>query len=236
MRVGAGLLRVAAVLLCCAAPWVQAARPMITDDARIVDPRACQLETWVRRNEGSSERWALPACNPGGNLELTVGGGLTREGGETHATDVQVQGKTIFRPLATHDWGVGLAIGNLRHPDLAPTRSRARDLYAYAPISLSLADDAVVLHGNVGTIRTRDEGHHRATAGLGAELRMYPRLYLIPEVFKADAGRAMFQAGVRFWLVPGRMQLDATYGNRLGGEKSPWISVGVRLLTPPFLP
>ena len=25
-----------------------AARPMLTDDARIVDPKACQLESWVR--------------------------------------------------------------------------------------------------------------------------------------------------------------------------------------------
>jgi hypothetical protein len=26
----------------------EAARPMLTDDARIVDPKSCQLESWVR--------------------------------------------------------------------------------------------------------------------------------------------------------------------------------------------
>ncbi|MCX7627950.1 MAG: hypothetical protein N2Z69_05995, partial [Methylophilaceae bacterium] len=29
---------------------VYAARPMITDDARIVDAKACQLESWVKKN------------------------------------------------------------------------------------------------------------------------------------------------------------------------------------------
>ena len=40
----------------------QAARPLVTDDARIVDPKACQLETWTRFNRGSTEHWVQPAC------------------------------------------------------------------------------------------------------------------------------------------------------------------------------
>jgi hypothetical protein len=28
--------------------YAEAARPMLTDDARIVDPKSCQLESWVR--------------------------------------------------------------------------------------------------------------------------------------------------------------------------------------------
>ncbi len=41
-----------------------AARPMYTDDARIVDPKSCQVESWIRFNRDSTEYWALPACNP----------------------------------------------------------------------------------------------------------------------------------------------------------------------------
>ena len=40
-----------------------AARPMITDDARIVDEHACQLESWWRKQGEHSELWALPGCN-----------------------------------------------------------------------------------------------------------------------------------------------------------------------------
>ena len=37
----------------------EAARPMITDDARIVDPKSCQVEAWVRRVEAE-----LPIRDP----------------------------------------------------------------------------------------------------------------------------------------------------------------------------
>jgi hypothetical protein len=90
-----------------------AARPMITDDARLVDAKSCQVESWVRRNRDSTEFWALPSCNFTGNLELTLGGSRTREAGRTETTDVVAQGKTLLRPLATDSWGVGLALGTV---------------------------------------------------------------------------------------------------------------------------
>ena len=57
----------------------EAARPMLTDDARIVDPKSCQLESWVRDSKHVTEYWALPACNVGENLEVTIGGSLESE-------------------------------------------------------------------------------------------------------------------------------------------------------------
>ncbi len=51
-----------------------AARPMITDDARIIDPQSCQLESWGKVSKNTEEYWALPACNPFGFFELTLGG------------------------------------------------------------------------------------------------------------------------------------------------------------------
>ena len=54
----------------------QAARPMLTDDARIVDPKSCQLESWVRDSKHMTEYWALPACNVAENTELTIGASL----------------------------------------------------------------------------------------------------------------------------------------------------------------
>ena len=61
--------RAAAFAIALAVPVVaHAARPMVTDDARIVDAKACQLESWVRHDPDSTQLWALPACNPTGNL------------------------------------------------------------------------------------------------------------------------------------------------------------------------
>jgi hypothetical protein len=226
----------AACALTLASP-AYAARPLITDDARIVDAKACQLETWVRRNENSTEYWALPACNPTGNLELTVGGAKTNEFAETHTSDVQVQGKTLFKALEKNSWGTGLAFGWLRHPQTEPDRGFGANLYAYVPTSFSFADDRFVVHTNFGTLRAEEETHHRFIWGLGAELRVNSRLFFIPEVFSQRAGRPHFQVGARYWVVPGRMQIDATIGDRIGGSDGErWFSIGFRLLSPAFLP
>ena len=73
------------------------ARPMITDDARTVDAYACQVESWVRTNQGSREFWALPACNFTGNLELTLGGSRTGDALGSETSDVILQGKTLLK-------------------------------------------------------------------------------------------------------------------------------------------
>jgi hypothetical protein len=110
-----------------------AARPMITDDARIVDAKACQLESWIKKNPDSTEIWALPACNFTGNLELTLGGATTREAGRTHTTDVVMQGKTLFKAMDTNGWGIGLAAGTVRLPV-----ANTHDWYAYPTHDLDI--------------------------------------------------------------------------------------------------
>jgi hypothetical protein len=150
---------------------------------------------------------------------------------------VQVQAKTIFRKLEPNGWGIGLALGNLRHPHTEPHRDFAGDLYGYVPASFSFADDRVVIHTNVGMIRPEERSAHHASWGLGAELRLNNRLFLIPEVFNQSGGRALFQTGLRFWVIPQRVQIDTTYGDRLGSSNGQrWFSLGFRLLTPAFLP
>ena len=118
------ILRCSVIALACTLTPrpMHAARPMITDDARIVDVKSCQVESWQRRNQGSLEYWALPGCNFTGNLEITFGGARTSDAAGTRATDVVLQGKTLFKTLETNGWGTGLAIGAVRHPN-APGRS-----------------------------------------------------------------------------------------------------------------
>jgi len=213
-----------------------AARPLTTDDARIVDGKSCQLETWRRRNKDSTEFWALPACNPTGNAEITIGGALVSEAGELHTSDVQAQVKTLFKTLEPDGWSVGLVVGYLDHK-----QSRHRDvagrLYSYVPASFSFASDAFVVHTNVGTIRAPDESSHRLTWGMGTETRITPNVFIVAEAFKLERAGPHYQAGLRFWIVPNRVQIDATVGDRIGeSTRSRWYSIGLRLLSPPFLP
>ena len=135
-----------------------AARPMITDDARLVDAKSCQVESWVRRNRDSTEFWALPSCNFSGNLELTLGGARTRDAGRTETTDAVAQGKTLFRPLATDSWGAGSAPETV-HPQVRNTsRQVGSALQSRAMVQNSSASRGVVSRcqphpGPAGTLR-----------------------------------------------------------------------------------
>ena len=213
---------------------VQAARPLNTDDARVVDANACQVESWVRRNHDSTEYWALPGCNFTGNLELTAGGARTSDTTGTHLTRTVLQGKTILKPLEKNGWGFGLAVGTVRRVEGSAV---GRDWYAYLPASVSFADDRLVMHTNIGWLREQDTRRDFATWGLGLERQLTPTTWLIAETFGQSHEKPQFQMGLRQWIVPGHVQVDATYGNRFGGGGSSerWFSIGLRLLSLPFL-
>ena len=226
----ARLCAVFAGLACCG--QCHAARPLITDDARIVDPGACQVESWVRSNRNSTEGWALPGCNPSGNLELTLGGGRLHDGTGTRTTSLVLQGKTLFRPLEANGWGWGAALGVASDP-----RTGARDVYGYLPVSWSLRNDHSFLHANLGVKQEGLVKLRQITWGLGLEQPVADHFGLIGEAFSQDKGRPFLQFGLRYWVLRDRVQLDATAGNRMGSATNErWFSIGLRLLTPPFLP
>jgi hypothetical protein len=216
----------------------EAARPMITDDARVVDPKSCQVESWIRWNRGSTEYWALPACNPFGLFELTYGGARTAPKGESSAfTDNILQVKTIFKPLEPNGWGWGLAVGTDRHLHRESANGWPGDSYFYVPLSISTRDDEIVVHVNGGMVHRRDLGKNLGTWGLGSEVRLRDDLYFIPEIFRNDVGRPFYQLGLRHWIVKDRVQMDATFGNRAAsGTTERWFGLGLRLLSPPFIP
>ena len=229
-------LCLAAALAATAAAPGEAAHPLITDDARFVDPKACQVESWVKRNRDSTEYWALPACNPWGNAELTLGGAVAHQHGSTRTTDVQAQVKTIFKQLDDDGWGAGLALGTVHKPTREGENGLG-DTYFYVPASFAIPKTPVVIHVNLGAARRQDENRNVFTWGVGSETTLSERAYLIAEVFGQGRERPFYQIGVRFWIVKDRLQIDTTYGNRGSGNAGDrWISIGMRLLSPPFIP
>lgn len=214
-------------------PAAQAARPLTTDDAGIVEAGACQLETWVQHQRGQTAYWAVPACNPTGNLELGVGASRVRADGTTSGGDAQLQAKTVLRPLSAEDWGLALAVGVVRHPAGTPHRN---DLYLNLPLSVPLAGESLLMHLNAGWVRTQGAGANRRTWGLAGEWRAFERTTLLAESFGQSSGKPFVQAGLRHTLVPDRVQLDFTVGGPArGGSAERWVSFGLRLMTPAFL-
>src|SRR6266581_2252552 len=194
----------------------RAARPFFTDDARVVDEGHCQLETFYKeqRAYNASEFWFLPACNPFG-VELTAGG--NRVEGER---SLILQGKKLFKTLETNGSGYALSLGMF-----------GENPYFNGIGSFSYLDDRAVIHANLGAIRDRSEGVSRGTWGIGLEaLLVAPRLYGILESFGQRGDTPTQHAGLRFWVIPNRFQIDATAGRQSGLPERRFTSVGLRFL------
>lgn len=206
-----------------------AARPFVTDDARLTTAGSCQLESWMRIYPDSKELWALPACNPTGNLEFTVGGGRARHDDTPATSDYVFQAKTLFRPLETNDWGIGFAVGTIRHPEINPGPNMLGNTYAYIPLSVSLNDDKVILHANLGWLKDKASGQNNLSWGVGGEFKLHARLLGIAETFGDNRSMSYGQVGVRYSVRPDLFQVDATIGQQLSGPgKNHWVSFGIR--------
>ena len=213
-----------------------AGHPLVNDDARTVDAKACQIESWMERRSDSATYWILPACNFTGNLELTVGGAWTHEAHSTRNSQVVLQGKSIFKSLDTNGWGLGIAAGTLWYPK-GKSNNRPYGLYAYLPASFSFKDDRIIIHGNLGWTRESAERVNHLQWGLAAEAEVIKPLSLFAEVFGQERGHPSFQLGFWYWIVSERVQVNAAYGNRFGtAGGANWFSVGVSLFSVPFLP
>jgi hypothetical protein len=215
------LLFVSGALACSQA---EAGRPMVTDDASILDPKTCQLETWALRSRNSDEFWALPACRVG-EFELAAGAG--HAAGHNYGA---LQAKTVFKPLDVNTWGVGIAIGT----QFDVTKGLSGDRYAYVPVSWSLADDRLQVHVNLGWLREKATHRNFASWALGAEAQVASQTWMSLESFGRNVGRPSYQFGARHWLVVDRVQIDASLSDRFThnhGERA--ITIGLKFVTPP---
>ncbi|TFW29647.1 hypothetical protein [Duganella callida] len=231
MKKTAMLNRLAAGLCLAAALPAHAGRPMTVDDASIVAPGQCQLETYAAHADHLNQYWATPACNAGGSWELAVGGAWSEDTSGPRALIShygRLQAKTVFKPVESGGWGVGLVLAD----QFRSGRGLDGDLSANVPVSLSLLDDQVLLHLNAGVLRSQDERRTNATWGAGAAVRLSERNSLTAEVYGQQRNGARYQFGLAHALIPDHLQIDGTWGRRLArGAEETVVTLGLVLQT-----
>jgi hypothetical protein len=214
-----------------AAASAQAARPFVTDDARVVDAGGYQLETFLKQQRAFHERefWFLPAHNPFERVELTLGGMWVNSVPDGNSRSLIAQAKTLLKPLETNGSGYALTVGAVR---LSPsgTDSGETNPFVNGIGSFSLADDAVVIHTNLGARRDGGANTTRGTWGAGAEIRMTARLFGIVETYGERGEKPTRHGGLRIWAVPNRVQVDTTVGFERTDPERRFFTVGMRLL------
>ncbi len=186
-----------------------AGRPLVTDDAAVVPPGACQVETWFQHDSTEDAAWLLPACTLAGRFELTLGGAYGTTGQRTQVAQV----KTLFVEADT-GWNVGLAAGTQRHRQ---TGSDSRQLFAYIPLSRAFFDERMHVHLNAGWIREASDSELSWAGAI--ETRVAPQLSVFAEVF----GEPNYvQVGAKWEGPAPRLQLDFSYGVRPDDSERVW--------------
>ena len=203
----------------------------MTDDARIVDEGGYQLETFVKRQRAFNEKefWFLPAHNPGGHVELTVGGIWVDSRFDGNSRSLVAQAKTLLKTLQTNGSGYALTLGVTR---LRPPATAAYETNPYVNglASFSFLEDGVVLHTNLGARRDAGAGITRATWGIGSEVRLAERLWGIVEEYGERGAKPTRHVGLRYWIVPNHVQVDTTLGFQNADPERRFYTVGLRLL------
>jgi hypothetical protein len=226
-----GIVHCLSVSALAAAASAQAARPFNTDDARVVDPGGYQLETFIKQQRAFHERefWFLPAHNPFERVELTLGGMWINSTPDGNARALIAQAKTLLKALETNGSGYALTVGAVRFsppgPDSAETNPFVNGIGSF-----SVADDAVVIHTNLGARRDGHASMTRGTWGVGAEIRVTPRVFAIAETYGERGEKPTRHAGLRIWVVPNHVQIDTTVGYERTDPERRFFTVGTRLL------
>lgn len=189
-----------------------AGRPLATDDATILEPNDCQVEAWHQHTGNLREWWAMPACRVGG-WELAAGKGQWR--------NAALQAKTVLRGLETNGWGLGLAI--------ATQHGMSRQHTVNLPLTMSFASDALLLHLNAGWIR-QPGAPSRATWSIGSEYAFARRWSASLESYGSRHRPPTRQAGMRYSLIEGRLDLDASVAKTPGVPRQ--LALGMTLALP----
>lgn len=200
-------LLLTSTLALCAQPAF-GARPLVADDASILDPGQCQLESSVLHDQRHTEYWAVPACNFTGEWEMAAGAGHVRAVGERRSP-LLLQAKTLLRKPDGDSWGLGLTLANVFRPE----HGLAGDWSVNLPLTVELDGDRLMVHVNAGWLHPHGLGG-RSNWALGMEKAVGERIAFTADLYGSRSSPGYAQLGWRYTLLPGRADLDFAVGDR----------------------
>ena len=218
-------LRAPLAALCAmlAAPAHAAGGAHVVDDADVETPGHCHLESWLAIGGGrSGDGFLVPACTPaqlpflelGAFYDRTYGPGATNTAGL--AAKINVQSSTR---------GVGLAVSPNVSVDTRTGKVIAAGLLVPAGI---VASDAVHVNANVAALWTRGD-RVRAFAGLQAMIALAPDVQAMAETFARFGQKPGQQAGLRWTVDRGRIDLDVLAARNLDTRSAHTITIGLTI-------
>ena len=129
--------------------------PLITDDATIVDDKACQIESWMEREFEERNFLHTSGLQFHRKSRANCWGRGTHEAHRTRHSRVVIQGKSIsshWKPMdGALDWL------RVRYGIQKAARIIGHISFRCLPASFSFKDDRIIVNGNLGWNRNSAE-------------------------------------------------------------------------------
>ncbi|GEM_PF-194751 len=229
----ASTLGALALGLCAALP-AQAGRPLVTEDAGVLDPGECELELYAAherlrpqvRARGAS---AQGSCGVGHGVQAALALERQRASGTEDAGRSE-GGLLSFkaRLLGDDDDDPALALVGGVHWGRHEHQSFRRDSLALGLAGTLPLPQGFTAHANLGHYHDHAE-HQRSTVwALALEKALTDTLDLGAEVFGDDRGRPWRGLGLRWAAMP-RLSIGSSYAVQAGSGRSRLVTLGFTL-------
>lgn len=217
----------AALLLAASATSASAGRPFATEDAGVIGPRACELETYGIGVEGGGQRskggWLQVGCGLGGSTQLALGGGNLGS-----VQSLALVGKTAMVPLTDASTGVALAYGtSVARGGEGNDRLRGDASFASLVLSMPLTS-SLVAHANLGVLQ-EPSVDMKSTWAAALEWRGPQGLDLGVEAYGAGSDAAFLGVGARYALKAERAWIDFSWAAQTSGDRQRVWTIGLKL-------
>lgn len=218
-----------------------AIRPFVTDDARVVGERIAQVETWTVFDRHKATHNALFALGPTDWLEITSGFTQSYKFGENLSYGISgglFQLKALLRDTKPNQGpGVSFSVGVIPALSSGSITLDGVTKFGYVILSQSFFNDDLLFHVNFGTSSRKDMQQTRTlTTGFGFQARIVGGLHAVAEIYRGDPYDPTIkirasQVGFRH-IFNDTVQIDGTIGSTLDRPSEPWLTLGIRLVSP----
>lgn len=209
-----------------------AARPLVSDDAGVLDARECEIETYAERSRVSGEpaNWGAsvqPGCGIGWRTQLSLI--AARSDGMPATTRLGVAGKTAIIPLA--ESSAGLTIGYSFEWSRPSGQSFRSDTGLLIAIATFPFQQGWFAHVNAGWQRTQQLRENTPFWGVAIERESvgHTLLDLMAEAYRDSEASPWFALGARYRVIDQWLSINGSIAIKSGSEREKLATLGARL-------
>jgi len=212
------------VLMHTSTAW--AGRPLVTEDAGVIDTGNCEIESYIARYNRPyvNLRWMQLGCGIGLNTQISAGAGRETTRPEP-ATIAAASGKTSLRKLTAEQAGLAIAYSVLAGNHVDHMRHESTEIKA----ALTVPRQQWLLHANIGWLRSSSSTTKTTWALALERCNAIGPVDLMGEIFGDDRGAPTAQIAARWTVIPGRLFLDSSWGAQFNSAKSQQASIGLKI-------